>query len=319
MTCEIIPYTTEAEWLAERQKDVTSTESAALFGLSPYVTNFELWHRKKSGTAPEFVAGERLQWGNRLEAAIAHGIAAEQGWTIQPMKDYRRIPGERIGSSFDFEILNHPDGPAHLEIKNVDYLAYRDGWLEHDDGTLEAPAHIEMQVQHQMLVSGYPRTFIGALVGGNRGIVIERLRDEAVIAAIRHRIKQFWSDVDAGNEPPPVMPEDADALIRLHQHAEPGTVLDATGDAEIATLVAEHQRLSRAAKDAEEDAKVLKAQLLAKIGDHEKVLLPGFSISAGIVMDTPPTIIDASMIGQSYGARKGYRNFRVYTRKETAK
>lgn len=319
MTAQIIPYTTEADWLKHRLADVTSTESAALFGLSPYVTRFDLWHRKKSGVVPEFETNDRMSWGNRLEAAIAYGIADEQGWQIQPMKDYRRLPAERIGSSFDFEILNHPDGPAHLEIKNVDYLAYRDGWLVHEDGDIEAPAHIEMQIQHQMLVSGYSRTFIGALIGGNRGIIIERLRDEPVIAAIRSKIAEFWQSVDDGIEPPPLMPEDAEAVIRLNQYAEPGKIIDATGDEKIASLVARLAEANKTKKLAEEDADVAKAELLIEIGDAEKVLLQGYSISAGSVQDTLPTMITAEMVGTTYGGRKGFRNCRLYPRKEAAK
>jgi predicted phage-related endonuclease len=319
MTAEIIPFTTEQAWLDERAKDVTSTESAALFGLSPYVTRFDLWHRKKSGIAPVFESNERMECGNFLESGIAALLARRNGWEIRPMKDYRRIPGERTGSSFDFEILNHPEGPAHLEIKNVDFLAFRDGWIEHDDGEFEAPQHIELQVQHQMMVSGYPRAFIGALIGGNRPIVIERLRDDAVIAAIRHRIKQFWRDVDDGIEPPPLMPEDAEAVIRMNQFAEPGKILDASTDEKIASLVEKYKQLTATRDTADEDAKAIKAELLIAIGDAEKVLLPGWTISAGMVADTPPTVITTDMVGQTYGGRKGFRNMRINKRKEAGK
>jgi putative phage-type endonuclease len=312
---EIIPFTTEEAWLAERQRDVTSTESAALFGMSPYTTAFELWHRKHSGTTPEFKVNDRMKWGNRLEAAIAHGIAEEQGWEIKPLKEYMRDPDARLGSSFDFVITNLGE-PVHLEIKNVDYLAFRDGWIEHDDGSMEAPEHIEMQVQHQMAVSGFKRAFIGAFVGGNRGVVIERQRDEDVIKAIRSKVAAFWKTVDAGEEPDPVMPDDADAVIRLNQYAEPGKILDASSDEEIARLVTEYREAAAAEKNAAEDKEVAKAKLLEAIGDAEKVLLPGFSISAGMMADTPPTLITTEMVGQTYGGRKGYRNLRITAKKK---
>ena len=238
MTTEIIVPKDQADWLAMRKADVTSTESAALFGMSPYLTHYELWHAKKSGIAREFKTNERMQWGNRLEAAIAHGIAEEQGWTISPLKEYMRNPDARMGSSFDFVITSLGE-PVHLEIKNVDYLAFRDGWIEHDDGSIEAPEHIEMQVQHQMAVSGFKRAFIGAFIAGNRGVVIERERDEAVIAAIQAKVADFWRTVDASEEPTPVMPGDAEAVIRLNQYAKPGKILDASGDANIAALVLE--------------------------------------------------------------------------------
>lgn len=315
MTAVTIPFTTEADWLAARRQDVTSTESAALFGLSPYATNFEVWHRKHSNLETEFQQNERMAWGNRLEAAIAAGIAEERGWRVEPMKDYMRLPAERIGASFDFRILNHPAGPAHLEIKNVDYLAFRDNWLEHDDGTIEAPAHIEMQVQHQMLVSGYSRAFIGALIGGNRHVVIERERDEAVIRAIRQRAAAFWKSVDSHDEPPPVMPEDAAAVMQLHQYAEPGKVLDASRDPSIIDLVQQYQAVKRDEKSAKEAAEVLKAEILMAVGDAEKVIGPDWSLATSIVSGTPTVEITAEMVGQTYGGREGYRQLRVTKRK----
>jgi putative phage-type endonuclease len=318
VTVEIITPRDQDHWLQLRTQDVTSTESAALFGMSPYVTHFDLWHRKRSGQVPEFRTNERMRWGNRLESAIAHGIADEKGWNIEPMKDYLRDPEARIGSSFDFVITNLDGGPTHLEIKNVDYLAFRDGWLEHDDGSIEAPEQIELQVQHQMAVSGFGRAFIGAFVGGNRFEIIERQRDEDVIRAIRAKVAEFWRTVEAGEEPDPVMPQDAAALIRLNAYAEPGKILDATGDAKIASLVDQYRSAKAMADEHEEDAKIAKALLLEAIGDAEKVLLPGFSISAGMVADSPGTLITAEHVGTYMGGRKGYRNLRVTAKKAKA-
>lgn len=314
MTPQILTPASEQAWLEMRTRDITSTESAALFGMSPYITAFELWHRKRSGDVPAFRSNERMRWGNRLESAIAHGIAEEQGWTIAPLKDYMRDPDARMGSSFDFVITSLGE-PAHLEIKNVDYLAFRDGWIEHDDGSIEAPEHIEMQVQHQMAVSGYKRSFIGAFIAGNRGVVIERERDEKVIRAIRHRVAEFWKSVDAGQEPEPAYPADADMVIALNGYAQPGKILDASGDERITMMVREYKEHCAIRDNADEDAKTLKAQIMEAIGDAEKVLLDGYTISASIVADSPPTVITADMIGQSYGGRKGYRQMRVNLRK----
>jgi putative phage-type endonuclease len=310
MTRERITPDNEAHWLEMRKLDLTSTESAALFGLSPYMTEYELYHRKKSGDVPEFEVNTRMFWGTALEAAIAHGLAAEHGWVIRPMKDYMRLADQRVGSSFDFEITSL-DEPTHLEIKNVDFLAFRDGWIEHDDGFIEAPAHIELQVQHQMMVSGYTRSFIGALVGGNRAIVIERERDDAVIASLQAKIAKFWTRVDAGDEPPPIYPDDAAAIIAQLSYSEPGKILDASSDVTIAALCADYKEAAARCKNAEEDKKVAQAKLLTLIGDAEKVLADGFKISATMVADTPATVITAEMVGTSYGGRNGYRRMTI--------
>lgn len=313
---ETIHHDTEEAWLASRRKDVTSTESAALFGMSPYVTAFELWHSKKHGAERPFQMNDRARWGNRLEAAIAQGIADEKGWQIAPMKQYMRLPDERIGSSFDFVVLNHPSGkPAHLEIKNVDGLAFRQNWLRDDAEFPEAPEHIEMQVQHQMMVSGFDLSYIGALVGGNESFVIERQREDAVIAAMRARIAEFWRSVDAGQEPAPVMPADAAAVIRLNQYAEPDKILNAADDAEIESLIEEYREASNRESMAKEDKEVAKAALFARAGDVEKILWAGGSVSLTMTADSPGTLVTQEMVGTHVGARKGFRNCRVYAKK----
>lgn len=316
MATEIIVPGNQEHWLELRKQDVTSTESACLFGESPYMTHFDLWHRKRSGVVPEFKTNDRMKWGNRLESAIAYGIAEEQGWEVKPMKEYFRHPDLRMGSSFDFVITNLGE-PVHLEIKNVDYLAFRDGWLEHEDGSIEAPTHIELQVQHQMAVSGFKRAFIGAFIAGNRGVVIERHRDDDVIAAIKARVAAFWKTVDEGLEPDPVMPGDAEVIIRLNQYAKPGKVLSADGDEPLRVLLEQYKAAAAAEKNAQEDKDVAKALIFQHIGDAEKVLTELFSVSCAIQADTPPTLITADMVGTSYGGRKGFRNLRLYPRKPT--
>lgn len=305
----------EAHWLALRREDLTSTDIAALFGLSPYKTHFELWHEKKAGERAEFVENDRMKWGKRMEATVAAGIAEDQGWTIRPMKEYMRIEGLRVGSSFDSRIISvspaimlpnaedDTEDDAILEIKCVDFLQFRDGWTI-DEGFIEAPAHIELQAQHQMLVSGLKRAYIGVMVGGNDIRVIERAADPQVHAGILAAARDFWKSIDENNPPPPVMPNDAEAVIRMHQFAEPGKLLVAQDDEELLSMVREYQAFKSQARDAEEQAQVRKADILMRIGDHEKVLLPGFNISAGMV--GPATV--------SY-ERAGYRGFRVTEKK----
>lgn len=301
----------EQHWLALRCQDLTSTDIPALFGLSPYKTKFELWHEKRSGERAPFTENERVTWGKRLESSIAHGIADDRDWRVRPMKEYTRISGARLGASFDFRVgsfvddcgewLDH-DSDAILEIKAVDWLQFRNGWLI-DGDYIEAPAHIELQVQHQLLVSGLRRAYIGVLVGGNDVRVLERQADEPTHAAILAEAARFWASIDANEPPEPVMPDDAAAVIRLNQYAEPGKLLDARGDdhADLRQLIVEHHRLGKEEKDINNLREVLRADILRKIGDAEKVLVDGFTVSAGLV---GPAAV-------SY-ERDGYRGLRAY-------
>jgi putative phage-type endonuclease len=316
MNREFITPADEASWLQLRTSDLTSTDVAALFGMSPYKTTFELWHEKKAGEVVRIAENDRMKWGKRLEATVAAGIADDMGWAIRPMKEYVRVPESRIGSSFDFRILTHLpadgeqrrdlDTDAILEIKTVDVLAFRNGWTIEDD-YVEAPAHIELQVQHQMLVSGLRRAYIGVLIGGNRIEVIERSADEEVHRAILGKAREFWQSIADGRAPDPVMPDDAAAVIRMHQYAEPGKLLDAREDAALADRLMRYHQLGSDIKRLQEDRDVLKAELLQRIGDHEKVITAVGNISAGMV--GPAEV--------SY-TREPYRNFR-FTPSKAAK
>jgi predicted phage-related endonuclease len=47
-----------------RSTHVGASECAALFDCSPYVTRFELWHRRKGNVAsPDLSDNERAEWG----------------------------------------------------------------------------------------------------------------------------------------------------------------------------------------------------------------------------------------------------------------
>lgn len=306
---------TEAEWHALRAQDLTSTDIAALFGLSPYKTAYELWHEKKAGEPVRIKDNDRMRWGRRLESVVAEGIAEDQGWAVRSFKEYGRLPDLRIGSSFDFRIIAAEH--AILEIKTVDALAFRNGWVI-EDGFVEAPAHIELQVQHQMLVSGLRRAYIGALIGGNRIELLTREADDAVHAGIIAKAAEFWASIDANTPPAPVMPDDAEAVIRQLQFAEPGKVFDARGDADVASMIARYAALGAQASDIEDQRKAVKAEILQRIGDAEKVTLDGFSVSAGMTGPSLGTLVTQEMVGTYVGARAGFRNFRVTAKKAKA-
>lgn len=311
---------TRDEWLALRHQHISSTEVAALFGLSPNLTAFELAVIKRQQEPDVREENERMKWGLRLQNSIARGIAEEYGVKVRAISGYATHSYEhcRMGASFDYEVIGVKDGDfngdpilrrmyeAHgagmLEIKNVDALQFRK-W-QHDDG-IEPPAHIELQVQHQLACIGRRWAAIGALVGGNRLEVIVRERDDEVHRILRAKCEAFWRDLERGVMPPVELPADAAVIAALYRHAEPGKVLDAQGDAEVSELVREYAAASDAASKAAKARDAAKAKLLMKIGDAEKVLADGYTVSAGVVAETE---VPAH-------TRKAYRLIRVWASK----
>lgn len=300
----IVTPPTEAIWHQLRAADVTSTESAALFGESPYATKFELWHRKKEGAIVSIPDNPRMAWGRRVQDAIAQGIAADQNWTVRAMTEYVRLIDARMGASFDYEVTCPVKGKGILEIKNVDYLVFRDKWIDDDEG-MEAPPHIEIQLQHQLHLAELDWGAIGVLIGGNDARVLIRERDKEVGRAIEGAIRHFWDDINMGVEPPAVYPADAEFVAKLFQYAEVGKVFDGRGMRDVELLLQEYMEAVEAEKIAKEDKAVARAKVLQLIGDAERVLADGFTVSCGLV---GPAHIEFD--------RAGYRNFRVTTKKE---
>ena len=298
----------EQHWLGMRAVDLTSTETAGLFGLSPYTTEFELWHRKRSGETPEFTDNFRMRAGRVLEHGIAELTGMEIASPIAPLKDYMRDPDARLGASFDYEVIEGEYAGWLIECKNVDQWVYRDKWTED-----EAPDHIEVQVQHQLEIAQRPGAIIAALIGGNELHLIFRERNPKVGAGIRKRAAEFWKSIDEGVEPTPNYELDADMIIELH----PGggaEVMEA--DEQLADFMARYKILKAEAKAADDEAKTLKAQMLDLIGDDvSKVTAGAMTLSCGRTKDTEPTLITADMVGTTYGGRKGYRQFTIREKK----
>lgn len=309
MPIAIVPEN-EEHWLQLRSEDVTSTEVAALFDLSPYMTVMELHYLKSGKKALDFEETNRIKWGRRLEAVIAKGVADDLKLDIRKVNRYMRhsdVP--RMGSSFDFEIVNNERGPGILEIKNVDGFIYRQSWQDN-----EAPEHIEIQVQHQLEVADREWAMICPLVGGNEAKPFIRMRDRAVGEAIRNAVSEFWRMVDAGEEPKPDYERDAEFIISLHQAA--GDQVLNTQDQTLADLLKMYKEAGAAESAAEKHKQAIKAQILDLVGDsYSKVLCSNFTLSCGFTSEVPPTVITPDMVGQTYGGRKGFRNFRVTEKK----
>lgn len=309
MIITIIPENRE-HWLSLRMQDVTSTEVSALFGLSPYLTKFELWHRKKSQMASDFDPNERTIWGNRLESAIANGIAEDNGWIIRPAPEYVRDTELRMGSSFDFMVKKPREGATSidvdwtyseiLEIKNVDGLVFRDNWEDDEELGLQAPPHIELQVQQQMLLKGLSVTNIGVLVGGNKRVQIRREADPEIQNMIVQAVKDFWKSIEENQEPPADFEKDSDFIKDLFSVAEPGKLLDARDNEELSILAESYKSAQQSEKYFSEQKTAIKSQILMMIQDAEKVTGKGFSISAGMIGPAPISYM-----------REAYRNFRI--------
>ena len=268
---QIIEYQNEAEWLAHRRKAVTSSEIAALFGESPYSTEYEMYHRKKNDIAIELDDNDRMKWGRRLEAPIAEGLAEDNKWVVKPLKVFMLHSScPRYGSSFDYEIRRGSE-KGLFEMKNVDFKEYKEKWLV-DGEQIEAPVHIELQLQSELEVANSdnpePYTFgvIGALVGGNKPIIIERAVDREIGKLMREKVTTFWHSVDKGFEPKPDFERDGE-IIKLLYADTSGSDIDLSTNNRFHALIGEYAEFQQAESASKKAKEAAKAELITLMGN----------------------------------------------------
>lgn len=294
---------------AFRAAHVGASEVAALFDASPYLTHFELFHRKAGNiSTPDFMAdgapnNERIEAGIRLEPAIIEWACDRWGY------ERRETPknlsnGRGLGGHPD-QIVYCPDRGTEgiLEVKTADWLVAKK-WGD------EPPLHYLLQAVTYMGLAGAAWGDVIVLVGGNELKRFQYAARPGIFADIEARVAAFWQAVRVGDAPRPDFARDGATLAEVL--GEPtDEVIDLRLDNHADHLAAEFLAAKADMKAAETRAEVAKCELLLKIGDAGRALLPAHTIGANQTKGPPGTLITQEMVGTHVGARKGWRRFDV--------
>ncbi len=278
------------EWHALRSRHIGGSEIAALFDLPPdqvpayMMRRFALWHVKAGNAPPPHVDSARPKWGLRLENVIADAAAEMHGWEIERGGYVSDPTTAGLGCTLDFIISSdlEESGPGALECKNTDWLIHKRSWT--DD---EPPAHILLQLQHQLAATGYTWGVVAALVGGNELKVYRYKARPRIIGEIRRRVTAFWASIDAGQEPPVDGSESASAVLA----ALFPDLADDTADMSMSNEWAEAAHglfnaaaARRAANDAYDEAK---NRIVALLGPHRRGFGNGWVVNCAVSPANP--------------------------------
>ncbi|MCX4863502.1 MULTISPECIES: YqaJ viral recombinase family protein [unclassified Streptomyces] len=171
---------------------ITATEIAAVMGLSPWASRFSLWHKKAGLPTPPFETNPAVEWGNRLEDAVAQKFADEHpelelrttGTWRHRDREWQRATPDRIAQDRLVEVKTSPFG---------------DGWGP--AGSDELPIYYRCQVQWQLDTLGLDVCHVALLVSGHdyREYVVEYDAGDAKV--MRDAAEEFLDDVRQGNRP----------------------------------------------------------------------------------------------------------------------
>lgn len=296
----------------DRSQFIGSSDVAALFDAHPFMSRWELW-QTKAGNLPALQLDdvERVQWGVRLEDAIANGLAEQFNWHVERHGKSMAHPTVKgMQAKPDYQIIEAgARGHGILEVKNVDWLQHK-RW-END----EPPLGYILQVQHQLACTGLRWSRIGYLIGGNQSGFNEYEARPTIIGEIEKRVTDFWESIRL-NKPPPIdFAQDAALVAKIYNEVDEGSKADMTDNERLLDLCRQYQDWSDEAKAADTTAKALKAEILTIIDSTEAVTCGQFRLKSWTVEKTPDKIITAEDIGTLVKGRAGYRQLKI-TKKE---
>jgi putative phage-type endonuclease len=263
---------------------ITATEIAAVVGLSPWQSRFSLWHKKAGLPTPPFEMTSAIEWGTRLEDAVAQKwedehpglLAAPAGTWRHRERNWQRATPDRLiypQPANEFEIADKAD--ALLEVKTS---PFGDEWGPSGSDIL--PIHYRCQVMWQMDTLGLHRTEFAVLISGHdyREYTVDYDADEACI--LRDAAERFLDDVRNGVRP------DIDGDTATYQtiRVQPDGLEDR--DVEIPFgLVCRWDDAYQALAKASADLTQVRGEVLDLIGNGRRAVCEGRRIAYRTVRD----------------------------------
>lgn len=258
-------------WLAVRRNYIGASDSAGILG-EGYAgqSRYSIW-ADKCGYPCEEMNAKRLKIGKLMEPALRAIFEEETGLACQDPGEHTILVSREwpwMSATLDGIAVCDDLGPIPVELKNVGHFAI-------DDWAADGPLKFQVQVQHQLAVTGAPAEYLFGLLGGNEPITILVERDEPFIAALVEETRKFYDLVHSRTAPEIDGSEaTARALRRLHPH-DNGAVVQLPPEAmdwdEELTFV------KTKLKDLEECERHYKNRIVAAIGDATFGVLPNGS------------------------------------------
>lgn len=263
------------DWLKNRTTGLGGSDAGVVLGVSPYKSRLELWTEKVTGNVIEEDNAD-FHWGKLLEPVIA--------------EEYQRVTGRvLIESKKQIRSSKHPFMFANVDRfitgakdkKDVGVLEIKTkGAYVHWENN-EIPVHYELQLQHYLAVTGYSWGSFAIFDMGKKELIIKDIEsDEAVINELIEEEKKFWELVQS-KTPPEVDGSEAcgDFLRNKFPDEICGKVIDLKGDMESLKYAVDLKMAKQGIKQLKEEELECKNFLMFKMGEAEKAIGDGYTIS----------------------------------------
>lgn len=208
MALQRISYPDRASWLTGRFGGIGASECAALVGMSPWMTQTELWEIKTGIRQSKDLSGnDAVERGNRMEDAIRYFFAcAHPEYTVEyhPFDILFQEDRPHFFATLDGELTDKDGRRGILEIKTGTPVG-KDAWSQWDN---QVPDHYYIQLLSQLLATGYDFAILQAALWNRNGditlkdpYIFERSEYEADLAWLKEKQDAFWHSVKTKQMP----------------------------------------------------------------------------------------------------------------------
>ena len=308
-------------WLAIRQTGIGSSDAAAAVGLNPYKSQLELW-MEKTGRLSDAQAPDTQQsdddngplfWGTVLEPIVAEHYAKRTGHKVRRVnavlqhKDYPWML-----ANLDREVAGSNDVQI-LECKTAGINGaklWRDG----------VPEYVQLQVMHQLAVTGQDAADVAVLVGGNELRIFRLLRDDVLIERLTTLEQDFWRHVEEDIAPPADASESAERALRSLYPDDDHEVLDLTENTNLTDAFEQLQAVRSVLASTKQQEAQLKHTLQQAMGCASEACFPDGRITWKKNADTRSVDLarlkqeQPDLIKQYLTIKQGSRRFVVHSR-----
>lgn len=217
------------QWLAVRRGGIGSSDAAAAVGLNPYKSPLALWMDKTGRTIEQEDAAEDMDdpryWGTLLEPYVAAAYQRKTGRRVRKVNAVLQHPTfPFMLANLDREIVGDPEVQI-LECKTAGEFGSR-LWK---DGV---PDYVQLQVQHQLAVTGKRAADVAVLLCGQQLEVHRIERDDELIGRLTLLETRFWEHVET-DTPPSADGSESSAKALRQLYRDKGTVIDFTGSVDL--------------------------------------------------------------------------------------
>ncbi len=258
------------DWLAVRKQGIGASDAGAAVGLNPYKSQLELWLEKtgRDTTLPKADPHDEespMYWGNVLEPIVAWHYSKRTKNKVRRINAILQHPNPDMSwmlANIDREVIG-ADEVQILECKTAGINGAR-LWKE------GVPEYVELQVMHQLAVTGKQAADVAVLLGGQH-LEIHRIeRDEQMIARLIELERKFWNYVETDTPPPADGSASAKAALRCLYPEDNGQTVDFSGHAGLVAAYLELKAVRQSIGEKETREAQLKQMLKQAIGEANR-------------------------------------------------